>query len=478
MRYEAKNKIDWKKNKCVICKFLMKLDPTNYLTADCQMTFGDFIIRYEHKFLRNIYTAEQISQSDHIANLKNYYEVFKEYIQTCIGLLASLNSYDRHNFINDATEEFVEERFPDKTLREIKSTINKTEIKNALIQSCGSVFKFNLKVYAYVYDELLILPTNDIQYDTITTNNFFIHVHRLIKGKVHLHHSHITGEIIGYSHDFCNTTVIEKSNAEIPFIAHNFFGFDLFYFMQTYIASAWCLKEVNIGEINLTHANYGNISNEIKLTNSLKFYKRSLSELSSTLTDDEKKAVKSLTENFLNHHYYFSTLWPYLTPSIKNNILNIIAEGKGIKPYEIIIDMDSFFLKPDKGFWEKTEFFSELKLSAIDNESYENLKYLYHNLKMRNLGNLNDFYNTQDVIFLCETIESRFQPMQNSYGFNPRKCNSASTMSGCIEREMSKVIIALPTKYEHTKFLEQTVIGGFSCVNTRLTFDTQILLPN
>ena len=289
MRYEAKNKIDWKKNKCVICKFLMKLDPTNYLTADCQMTFGDFIIRYEHKFLRSIYTAEQISQSDHIPNLQNYYEVFKEYIQICIGLLAFLNSYDRHNFINDATEEFVEERFPDKTLREIKNTINKTEIKNALIQSCGSVFKFNLKVYAYVYDELLILPTSDIQYDTIITNSFFIHVHQLIKGKVHLHHSHITGEIIGYSHDFCNTTVIEKSNAEIPFIAHNFFGFDLFYFMKTYIASAWCSKEVNIGGTNLTHANYGNISNEIKLIDSLKFYQRNLSEPSSTLTDEEKK---------------------------------------------------------------------------------------------------------------------------------------------------------------------------------------------
>ena len=226
MRYEAKNKIDWKKNKCVICKFPVKLEPTNYLTADCLMTFEDFIIRYEHKFLRNIYTAEQISQSDHIANLQNYYEVFKEYIQICIGLLALLNSYDRHNYINDATEEFAEERFPDETLREIKNTINKREIKNALIQSRGSVFKFNLKVYAYVYDELLILATSDIQYDTITTNNFFIHVHRLIKAKVRLHHSHITGEIIGYSHDFSNTTVIEKSNAEIPFIAPNFFGFD------------------------------------------------------------------------------------------------------------------------------------------------------------------------------------------------------------------------------------------------------------
>ena len=85
---------------------------------------------------------------------------------------------------------------------------------------------------------------------------------------------------------------------------------------------------------------------------------------------------------------------------------------------------------------------------------------------MRNLGDLNDLYNTQDVILLCEIIESRFQAMQNTYGFIPRNCNSASTISGCIETEMLKVIIALPAKYEHVEIFEQTVIGGFSCVNT------------
>ena len=116
--------------------------------------------------------------------------------------------------------------------------------------------------------------------------------------------------------------------------------------------------------------------------------------------------------------------------------------------------MESLFLTPDKEFWEKTEFFSELKLQAVDNESYKNSKYLYLNLKMRNLGDLNDLYNTQDVILLCEIIESRFQTMQNTYGFNPRKCNSASTMSGCIEREMSKVIITLPTKIENVEIFE------------------------
>ena len=40
---------------------------------------------------------------------------------------------------------------------------------------------------------------------------------------------------------------------------------------------------------------------------------------------------------------------------------------------------------------------------------------------MRNLGNLNDLYNTQEVILLTEIIESRFEAMKNNYGYNPRK---------------------------------------------------------
>ena len=158
--------------------------------------------------------------------------------------------------------------------------------------------------------------------------------------------------------------------------------------------------------------------------------------------------------------------------------LDIIYEGNGVIPYELIIDMESFFITPENEFWEKTEFFSELKQSIVNDDDYENSKYLFETLKMRNLGDLNDLYNVQDVILLCEIIENRFQAMQNTYGFNPRKCNSASSMSGCIEREMSKIAIALPTKYEHVEIFEQTVIGGFSSVNTRLAFDSQILLPN
>ena len=86
---------------------------------------------------------------------------------------------------------------------------------------------------------------------------------------------------------------------------------------------------------------------------------------------------------------------------------------------------------------------------------------------MRNLGDMNNLYNAQGVILLCEFIENRFQVMNDTYGFNPRKCNSASSVSGYIEWEMSRIIIVLPAKLEHVEIFEYTLTVGFSSVNTR-----------
>ena len=79
--------------------------------------------------------------------------------------------------MNLSTEEFVEDMFPGEDIGKIKNTINKTEIKNLNVFNLP---KFNLKVYAYVYDELINFPATDIEYQTITTNTFVINVHRLI----------------------------------------------------------------------------------------------------------------------------------------------------------------------------------------------------------------------------------------------------------------------------------------------------------
>ena len=233
----------------------------------------------------------------------SYYKIFGEYIAICIGLLALLNNFNRNDFINSAVEKFVEGIFAGDSITEIKNTIAQTEIKNALSSTFGKVPKFNLKIYAYVYDELIYFPNTDISYETFTTNKFFINVHRLINVKFHLHHSHITGKILGYAHDFFNTIVIGKTTPEIPFIAHNLFGFDLYYLIKGYIVSAWRSKSLNIGGTNLTQINFGNIAGEIKLIDTLKFYQKSLADLASTLSNEEKISAKKLTERFLNEHY-------------------------------------------------------------------------------------------------------------------------------------------------------------------------------
>ena len=44
---------------------------------------------------------------------------------------------------------------------------------------------------------------------------------------------------------------------------------------------------------------------------------------------------------------------------------------------------------------------------------------------------------------------------------------------------MPKVAISLPTQAESVEVFEETLIGGFSCINTRLAFDSKIpLLKN
>ena len=111
-------------------------------------------------------------------------------------------------------------------------------------------------------------------------------------------------------------------------------------------------------------------------------------------------------------------------------------------------------------------------------EEYENVKKNYQAMKLKNLGQLNKICNFQDTIILCEISEQHSEHLQKLFKYNPRECNSASSFSGCVHRDKSKYLIALPTDAEHVRVFEKISIGGFSCVNSRLSFDTQILIDD
>ena len=69
MNYKQQNQIDYQTANCIICKIPLKIESTNAKTLDPNMSFGDFIICYEYKFLRNIYTQEQLDWSEDLVSI-------------------------------------------------------------------------------------------------------------------------------------------------------------------------------------------------------------------------------------------------------------------------------------------------------------------------------------------------------------------------------------------------------------------------
>ena len=96
------------------------------------------------------------------------------------------------------------------------------DIKNITKNTDSSkILKFHLKLYSFVYNKLVVFPESDLAYETVTTDKFFRNVYRMIKVKMHLHYSLVTGEILGCVHDFSNWRVRENKTEFVVF-ANNF----------------------------------------------------------------------------------------------------------------------------------------------------------------------------------------------------------------------------------------------------------------
>ena len=474
--FERENPIDWQNGKCVVCRFPLDATPTTTTVENEKMSYGDFVIKKEHMFLRNVFTKETLSKSIALATFESFHKHFSDFLKIVIFLEDAIS---KMIYLSDCSYplliEFIAKHLNEfDSFEQVKEEIETVEVKGYMN---SKIPKFTLQLYAFVYDKIMKFPFSQFECETVTTVNLFLSVYRIINVKIHLHHSHVAGEIKGYAHDFCNWTIRENYDV-VPCIAHNFFKFDMFFLLKGLRLSVWRSDDINMGGNNMVDINYAQIDN-FKFIDSLKYYQTSLAKLSETMSPEEKARVAKLVNQFLTNHSYFSTIWDKIHFFEKNKIINIIVSGKGIIPYEKIQSIDSLSIKPENGiFFSKDEFYSSLKDEPVDEISYQNAKTLFLTLKMRDLSDLNDLYNAQDVIILLEIIENRFQQIQDMTDYNPRIINSASKLSGCIQREKSKCILALPTDNVQMEIFEKTVCGGYSSVNTRLSFDTELLMPN
>ena len=83
---------------------------------------------------------------------------------------------------------------------------------------------------------------NKFEFKTVVTKEFFNNVKDLIYGGYVIRHSHLTGEIISYAHDFYNKKIRENNNL-IPVFAHNLFIFDFFFVVKGIRLCVWRTKQ-------------------------------------------------------------------------------------------------------------------------------------------------------------------------------------------------------------------------------------------
>ena len=360
--FESENPIQWENGECVICRFPLATNPTAFENE--KKSYGDFIIKKEHMFLRNIFSKDELAKSSALFSFESFHKHFIEFLEIVIFLEEAIKLSLHFSDCSFASlNRFIQAHLCEfESFEQVKEEIEIVEVKG---YTNTKIPKFILKLYAFVYDKVMKFPFSQFECETVTTTNLFLSVYRIINAKIHLHHSHVTGEVKGYAHDFCNWTVRENHDV-VPCIAHNFFKFDMFFLLKGIRLSVWRSDDINIGGSNLVDVNYAQIDN-FKFIDSIKYYQTSLAKLSETMSFEEKSRVAKLVQQFLATHSYFSTIWNDMHFVEKNKIIDIVVSGKGIIPYEKIQTIESLSIKPENGvfFNIKTSFSNNFGLLSL-----------------------------------------------------------------------------------------------------------------
>ena len=118
-----------------------------------KLPYSDSVIAKEHKFLRNIFSEDELSSSNELKKIRSFHESFSRFLKIVVYLQQSLNSiqefadcvYDLIQFCG----EFC--KYCDD-FSELKDRISDVTIKS---KRTTKISKFMLKFYAFVYQIIM-----------------------------------------------------------------------------------------------------------------------------------------------------------------------------------------------------------------------------------------------------------------------------------------------------------------------------------
>ena len=204
--------------------------------------WADHVFKPEHLFLENIFTQKEMTSMG-IDKFEHFSKKMNKILYTVTSFCASIERESMSS--NSEIEEIVEKIKKIKTSRDDDKKATKEK-------AIGFLYSQSMK----------FLPTDKVKGDFLISGKFLSNMIAIIKKQVVLHHSHVTGKIIGYAHDSCNQKCRENYYT-VPVMAHNQFRFDFFLFLKGIRPSVWETTDISIGRKNSTNVNFAIIKNQV-----------------------------------------------------------------------------------------------------------------------------------------------------------------------------------------------------------------------
>ena len=206
----------------------------------------DFTVQQEYLLIRNNYKYEDLSQMENLKSLENFYETFSYFLEVVVLLdkcgdrTISLSNVDD---IETLKRFFNEDLVDYDDFSEVYEAIDDSKIigkygdygreKNVRIN----------KIIGFTYANIKKFKTANKIKGTIFSSDFLDNVSCLIYSKSVIHHSHITSDIIGYAHSFCNLKVGENKNQLSDLV--------LVFFLKGLHLGSWRTRNITIRVTNL-----------------------------------------------------------------------------------------------------------------------------------------------------------------------------------------------------------------------------------
>ena len=166
----------------------------------------------------------------------------------------------------------------------LKEAIDEVQVKK-IFGKCD----YLEKIICFIYSKVMDLKKKDKVKGTLTSEKVMENIKGILNNPAHIHHSHISGKMLGYLHSYCNLKVRENKRT-ISVIARRLFRFDFFLFLKGIRAVSWWTRDINIGGKNSADINFSRIGNQVVFIGTVKYFQQSLATAANTMTDKESLA--------------------------------------------------------------------------------------------------------------------------------------------------------------------------------------------